>query len=68
MSVMKLEQFCHENGIEPEDLDEVVHNLKGEEAAVINNGGMEHQLQFILMKMGINAALDQLGSVAEELR
>lgn len=31
-----------------EDLDEMVHDLKGEEAAAINNAGKEVQIAFIL--------------------
>ena len=31
-----------------EDLDEIVHDLKGKEAARINNCGKEHQISWIL--------------------
>jgi hypothetical protein len=31
-----------------EDLDELVHDLKGEEAAAINNRGREAQVAYIL--------------------
>lgn len=35
-------------GITEEDLDELVHELKSEEAAEINNRGLEAQLEYIL--------------------
>lgn len=35
-------------GVTEEDLDEVVHALKAEEAAEINNAGLEAQLEYIL--------------------
>ncbi len=31
-----------------EDLDELVHDLKGQEAAAINNQGKEAQISYIL--------------------
>ncbi len=35
-------------GITEEDLDELVHDFKAEEAAEINNAGLEAQLKYIL--------------------
>ena len=32
----------------PEDLDELVHDLKAEEASGINNAGREAQIEYIL--------------------
>lgn len=31
-----------------EDLDEAVHDMKGEEAAAINNSGREEQIQYLI--------------------
>jgi hypothetical protein len=31
-----------------EDLDEIVHDLKGEEAAEINNRGKDAQIEYIM--------------------
>lgn len=31
-----------------EELDEMVHDLKGEEAAEINNGGRDAQIKYLL--------------------
>jgi hypothetical protein len=35
-------------GMSEEDLDELVHALKGEEAAAINNQGRDAQVDYIL--------------------
>ncbi len=35
-------------GMSEEDLDELVHALKGEEAAAINNQGRDAQVAYIL--------------------
>lgn len=35
-------------GVEPEDLDDLVHDLKAEEAADINNGGLTSQVEYLL--------------------
>jgi hypothetical protein len=34
--------------LDEEELDELVHDLKGEEAARINNGGKESQINYIM--------------------
>lgn len=39
------------------DLDELVHDAKGEEAANINNGGIDAQLDYLL---GIGFTLEQI--------
>lgn len=38
--------------VDEHDLDEVVHDIKSGEAADVNNGGMEDQLEFILEACG----------------
>lgn len=35
-------------GMSQEELDELIHDLKGEEAAAINNQGREAQVAYIL--------------------
>jgi len=34
--------------MEPEDLDELVHEMKASEAAAINNDGKEAQIEYLL--------------------
>ncbi len=36
------------DGMTEEELDEIVHDLKAEEAAEINNQGKEAQIEYIL--------------------
>lgn len=49
------------------DLDELVHEIKAEEAASINNGGVESQLDYLL-ESGMEAGeiTKLLNKVAEE--
>ena len=37
----------HLESLSEEDLDEMVHDVKSEEAAEINNGGKEAQIRFL---------------------
>lgn len=39
-----------ENGIEVEDLDGIVHDVKSLEATAINNRGIDEQLSFLFQK------------------
>jgi len=52
-----LEDWCEENALGPEDLDELVHDFKSGEASAINNGGLEDQLKFLTQKMGGEVSL-----------
>jgi hypothetical protein len=52
---MKFELYCRgkdelENS-SPEELDELVHELKAEEATVINNQGKTTQIEYLLSKL-----------------
>ncbi|SMB96844.1 hypothetical protein SAMN00808754_1683 [Thermanaeromonas toyohensis ToBE] len=44
--------WARECGIKPEDLDELVHEFKAAEAAEINNGGLEAQLEYLVQCCG----------------
>lgn len=46
--VDELVEWVNENKIDPEDLDEIVRDLKSKEASRINNGGTEEQISYIL--------------------
>jgi hypothetical protein len=56
MSVVELEELCGELGLEPIDLDDLVHDCAASMAATINNGGLEHQLKFLQEQLGDSAA------------
>ncbi|MGI9951945.1 hypothetical protein V3F56_06220 [Moorellaceae bacterium AZ2] len=47
-SIEELLYWAKERGITTEDLDGLVHEFKAAEAAEINNGGLESQLQYLL--------------------
>jgi len=54
---------AEELGIEPERLDDLVHDQQGETAASIDNGGLESQLAYLVEQCGVEfveAELDQL--------
>jgi len=53
-------------GIEPEQLDDLVHDQQGETAASIDNGGLESQLAFLVECCGVDFVekeFDKLGAV-----
>lgn len=45
----------HDSNANPEQLDELVHDLKSSEASDINNGGLEAQVEYIYETMGTDA-------------
>ena len=53
-------------GLEPEDLDETVHELASSIAADINNSGPEDQLRYLLSEMGVKATERELAKLIEE--
>lgn len=66
----ELLQLANDAGITSEDLDELVHDFKAEEAAEINNAGLEAQLEYILECCGgdAEAAARQIGVDVEFLK
>lgn len=56
----KLEELClyvkEELKIQEEDLDTEIHDAKGQEAADINNGGMQAQIEYLTQGMTFEAA------------
>lgn len=51
-AVTELVALCDERGIEPSMLDDLVHDQKGDEAAVIDNGGLPSQLEYLVARLG----------------
>lgn len=39
-------------GLEPEHLDDIIHELRSEEASGLNNSGIEDQLQYLVETLG----------------
>lgn len=53
-------------GLEPEDLDELVHELASSVAADINNGGLDEQIKYLVEGLGAQYAERQIDGLVEE--
>jgi hypothetical protein len=53
-------------GLEPEDLDETVHDVASSVAADANNGGLEEQLAYLVEGLGAEHAERQIDDLIEE--
>jgi hypothetical protein len=53
-------------GLEPEDLDETVHELASGVAADVNNGGLEEQVRYLVERLGAEYAKRQLDELVEK--
>ncbi len=53
-------------GLQPEDLDELVHELASGVAADINNGGLEEQARYLVERLGTEHAERQLDELVEK--
>jgi len=63
--IESLEELATSNSIVPEDLDELVHECGSSEASDINNGGLEHQIEFLIHRLGKARARKMLQEIAE---
>jgi hypothetical protein len=52
-------------GLEPEDLDELVHELAASIAADVNNGGLDDQIRYLIDEMGVQQTERQLDDLIE---
>jgi len=50
----ELIKYIEEEGL-GEDLDELVHDAKSAEAAIINNSGVDFQVEYLLESMSVEA-------------
>lgn len=48
----RLIQQAEENSVEPERLDELVHEIASSHAASINNGGLSEQIEYLVKELG----------------
>ena len=48
----RLIQQAEENGVQPERLDELVHEIASSHAASINNGGLSEQIEYLVKELG----------------
>ena len=52
-------------GLEPEDLDEIVHEFAASIAADVNNGGLDDQVRYLVDGMGVQQTERQLDNLIE---
>ena len=52
-------------GLEPEDLDEIVHEFAASVAADVNNGGLDDQIRYLVDGMGVQQTERQLDDLIE---
>jgi len=52
-------------GLEPEDLDEIVHEVAASIAADVNNGGLDDQIRYLVDGMGVQQTERQLDDLIE---
>ena len=64
--VTKLTAKARSAGLQPEDLDETVHDLKSSTASDINNGGLDAQVRYLVKEMGPEEAERQIGKLIAE--
>jgi hypothetical protein len=55
---------AHCRGVLPEQLDELVHDAKGSEAAAINNEGLDAQVEYLVEQLGAASVRDALVRLA----
>jgi hypothetical protein len=51
--------------LEPEDLDEIVHEFAASIAADVNNGGLDEQIRYLVDGMGVQQTERQLDDLIE---
>ena len=52
-------------GLEPEDLDEIVHEFAASIAADVNNGGLDDQIRYLVDGMGVQQTERQLDDLID---
>ena len=53
-------------GLQPEDLDEMVHELASSIASDTNNGGVDEQVKYLVKEMGAQGTERQIDELIEE--
>jgi len=65
-AVERLASKAESAGIQPEELDEMVHELASSVAADVNNGGLEDQIRYLVEGLGAKYAERQLDDLIED--
>jgi hypothetical protein len=66
--VERLTEKVNAAGLEPEDVDDLVHEFASSVAADVNNGGLEDQITYLVDGLGAQHAERQLDELIEERR
>lgn len=66
--VERLGEKADKAGLQPEDLDEMVHELASSIASDTNNGGVDEQLRYLVEEMGAQQTERQIDELIEERR
>jgi hypothetical protein len=61
-----LVEFAEQNGLQAEQLDEIVHDCASMTASEINNAGMERQIDFLVENLGAVETRQRLADIAGE--
>ena len=64
--VERLSDKAESAGLQPEDLDEMVHEMASSIAADVNNEGVDGQIRYLVKEMGAQHAEKQLDELIEE--
>jgi hypothetical protein len=67
-AVERLTDKADAAGLQPEDVDDLVHELAASVAADVNNGGIEDQIIYLVDGLGAQHAKRQLDELIEERR
>jgi hypothetical protein len=62
----RLAEKAESAGLQPEDLDETVHELASSVAADVNNGGLEEQVRYLVEGLGAEHAEQQIDELIKE--
>jgi hypothetical protein len=61
----KLVDKAESAGLQPEDLDDLVHDLASGVASDVNNGGLEDQAAYLIDRLGVEEAERQIAELIE---
>ncbi len=64
--VERLSDKADSAGLQPEDLDDMVHEMASSIASDINNEGVDGQIKYLVKEMGAQHAEKQLDELIEE--
>ncbi len=62
----KLIEEAEARGLQPEQLDELVHEAAAANAARINNGGLDEQIEYLVEELGLEEVERLLASLPED--